>query len=45
LDPTFEENELELLSALAVEFLAKSETKKTVTERNNSVSAWRKRLN
>jgi propionyl-CoA carboxylase alpha chain len=45
LDPTFEENELELLSALAVEFLTKSETKKTVTERNNSVSAWRKRLN
>jgi propionyl-CoA carboxylase alpha chain len=45
LDPTFEENELELLSALAVEFFVNSDTKKTVTERNDSVSAWRKRLN
>jgi propionyl-CoA carboxylase alpha chain len=45
LEPTFEEKELELLSALAVEFFTNSETKKTLTEKNDSGSAWRKRLN
>jgi propionyl-CoA carboxylase alpha chain len=45
LEPIFEEKELELLSALAVEFFTNSETKKTLTEKNDSGSAWRKRLN
>ena len=45
LDSTFEEKELELLSALAVEFFTNSVKKKTSTEKSDSVSAWRKRLN
>jgi acetyl-CoA carboxylase biotin carboxylase subunit len=45
LDSTFEEKELELLSALAVEFFTNSVEKKTSTEKSDSVSAWRKRLN
>jgi propionyl-CoA carboxylase alpha chain len=45
LESSFEEAELELLSALAVEFFTDSGTKKTTTGKNDSVSAWRKRLN
>jgi propionyl-CoA carboxylase alpha chain len=45
LEPSFEEEELELLSALAVEFFTNSGTKKTSTEKSDSGSAWRKRLN
>lgn len=45
LEASFEEKELELLSALAVEFFTASAAKKTSEEKSNSVSAWRKRLN
>jgi len=45
LDSTFEEKELELLSALAIEFFNNSVEKKNSTEKSDSVSAWRKRLN
>lgn len=45
LEPSFEEVELELLSALAVEFFTDSNVKKTTIEKSDSVSAWRKRLN
>jgi acetyl-CoA carboxylase biotin carboxylase subunit len=45
LDSNFEEKELELLSALAVEFFTNSVGKKTSTDKSDSVSAWRKRLN
>lgn len=45
LEPSFEEVELELLSALAVEFFTDSSVKKTTIEKSDSVSAWRKRLN
>ncbi len=45
LEPSFEEQELELLSALAVEFYEGSVAKKPSKEKSDSVSAWRKRLN
>jgi pyruvate carboxylase len=45
LDSTFDDKELELISALAVEFFTNSTKKKTSTEKSDSVSAWRKRLN
>ncbi len=45
LDSTFEEKELELLSALAIEFFTNSVEKKASTEKSDSISAWRKRLN
>ena len=45
LDVQFEETELELLAALAVEFFTAASPKATIHDQPNTGSAWRKRLN
>lgn len=45
LEPTFEERELELISALAVEFFTRTKKMKIIGEKTKTESAWRNRLN
>ena len=45
LDPIFDESELELLAALAVEFFTGANSESKTTEKSSVESAWRKRLN